>query len=294
MSETEREVASQPWCWRQARARAPIAALDLPRPGQRAAVAGCGTSLYMAQAYAALREGAGHGETDAFPASEFPLARRYDRVVAISRSGTTTEVMRLLEDLGRERSVAVSAVGASPVVAAAGAGVILEFADERSVVQTRFATSVLALLRSALDEDVEPAAADAEAVLAADLPVEDPAAFGHAVFLGHGWTVALAHEAALKLRESAQLHTESYPAMEYRHGPVSLAGPASLVWILGSPDPAVAEEVRSTGATVVERPSHRDPLAELVMIHRVALALAASRGLDPDHPRNLTRSVVLS
>jgi fructoselysine-6-P-deglycase FrlB-like protein len=296
MSETERELASQPWCWRQARARAPMAALALPRPGERAAVAGCGTSLYMAQAYAVLREEAVHGETDAFAASEFPDTRRYDRVVAITRSGTTTEVVRLLEAL-RDAGVAttaVSAVDASPAVAVASASVVLEFADERSVVQTRFATSALAMLRATLDHDVEPAAVGAEAVLAGDLPVADPAPFDHVVFLGHGWTVGIANEAALKLREAAQVHTESYPAMEYRHGPVSLAGPSSLVWIVGSPDPAVAGDVRATGATVVERPPERDPLAELVSIHRFAVALAAARGLDPDHPRNLTRSVVLS
>jgi glucosamine--fructose-6-phosphate aminotransferase (isomerizing) len=162
------------------------------------------------------------------------------------------------------------------------------------VVQTRFATSALAMLRSTLDDDVEPAAAGAEAVLAGDLPVADPGSFDHVVFLGHGWTVGIANEAALKLRETAQVHTESYPAMEYRHGPVSLAGPASLVWILGSSDPAVATDVRATGATVLERPADRDPLAELVLIHRFAVAVAAARGLDPDHPRNLTRSVVLS
>jgi fructoselysine-6-P-deglycase FrlB-like protein len=294
MSETEREVASQPWCWREARARAPMAALVLPRPGERAAVTGCGTSLHVAQAYAARREAAGLGETDAFPASEFPEGRAYERVVAISRSGTTTEVVRLLETLGDARTTAICAVDGAPVVAASTDRVILEFADERSVVQTRFATSVIALVRSTLDEDVEPAATDAEAVLGGELPAADPSAFDHVVFLGHGWTVGLANEAALKLRESAQVHTESYPAMEYRHGPVSLAGPTSLVWILGTPDPAVAADVRGTGATVLERPSERDPLAELVMVHRFALALAEARGLDPDHPRNLTRSVVLS
>jgi fructoselysine-6-P-deglycase FrlB-like protein len=295
MSETERELASQPWCWRQAKARAPMAALALPRPGERAAVTGCGTSLYMAQSYARLREDAAHGETDAFAASEFPDTRRYDRVVAISRSGTTTEVVRLLDTL-REAGVpatTVSAVEDSPAVGAAPESVILEFADERSVVQTRFATSALAILRSTLDEDVEPAAADAEAVLAGDLPAADLSGLDHMVFLGHGWTVGIANEAALKLREAAQVHTESYPAMEYRHGPVSLAGAGSLVWIVDSPDHAVADEVRATGATVLERPPDRDPLAELVMIHRVAVALAAARGLDPDHPRNLTRSVVL-
>jgi CRISPR-associated protein Cas5a/b/c len=37
-----------------------------------------------------------------------------------------------------------------------------------------------------------------------------------------------------------------------------------------------------------------DPQAELVVAQRVAVATALRRGLDPDHPRNLTRSVVLT
>ena len=48
----------------------------------------------MAQAYASAREALGGGETDAFAASEMPSGRRYDRLIAISRSGTTSEVVR--------------------------------------------------------------------------------------------------------------------------------------------------------------------------------------------------------
>jgi fructoselysine-6-P-deglycase FrlB-like protein len=158
-------------------------------------------------------------------------------------------------------------------------------------VQTRFATSVLVLLRASLGQDLGPAIADAERAVAAPAPV-DPTAFEHFVFLGHAWTVGLAHEAALKLREAAQAYTESYPAMEYRHGPVSVAGPRTLVWVLGTPDPSVADDVSAVGATV--RTAELDPLAELVLIQRTAVALARAKGLDPDHPRHLTRSVVLT
>ena len=45
----------------------------LPQPGERVAVVGCGTSWFMAQAYAALREASGQGETDAFAAIGVPL-----------------------------------------------------------------------------------------------------------------------------------------------------------------------------------------------------------------------------
>jgi glucosamine 6-phosphate synthetase-like amidotransferase/phosphosugar isomerase protein len=40
--------------------------------------------------------------------------------------------------------------------------------------------------------------------------------------------------------------------------------------------------------------SSLDPLAQLVQVQRLAVAAATARGLDPDHPRALTRSVVLT
>jgi hypothetical protein len=81
------EIASQPVCWARAVEVAGRSADALPARGERLAVIGCGTSWFMAQAYAALREAAGHGETDAYPASEFPAGRGHDRVMAITRSG---------------------------------------------------------------------------------------------------------------------------------------------------------------------------------------------------------------
>jgi fructoselysine-6-P-deglycase FrlB-like protein len=266
----EREIASQPECWRRAAA---TTVAGLPRPGERVAVAGCGTSLYMAEAYAALREAAGQGETDAFPASEFPLGRRYDRLVAITRSGTTTEVLDLLERVD------------APTVTLTGDA--LPFADEESVVQTRFATSALALLRASLGEDLGPAIAGAGAALTAPLPLGR----SQFTFLGSGWTVGLAREGALKLREAALAWAEAYPAMEYRHGPIAIADERSLVWLLGPAPEGLVAQIEATGALVIE--SSGDPMAELVRIQRLAVALARERGLDPDKPRHLTRSVVL-
>ena len=291
VSETEQEVASQPEAWRQAIASARGVADALAAPGERVAVVGCGTSYYVAMAMAALREAAGHGETDAFPASEFPTARAYDRILAISRSGTTSEVVRLLRELSGRRTTVITAVPDSPAAQLATDTISMAFADERSVVQTRSATSTLALVRTHLGHDLMPVVAEAERVLAE--PVDaNSLDVEHFVFLGHGWSVGIAEEAALKLREGALSYTEAYPAMEYRHGPISIAGDRSLVWIIGSPDPAIADDVRATGATV--REASLDPMAELVRVHRLTLALAERRGLDPDHPRHLTRSVVLS
>ena len=287
MSATEREIESQPETWR----RAAALAAELPERGARLAVIGCGTSLYMAQAYAAAREAAGAGETDAFAASEVPTGRRYDSVLAISRSGTTTEVVRALELVSDAvPRYVITGVAASPVALVADHVVELDFADEESVVQTRFATTTLALLLAHLGVDIEPIARRAEAALAADLPL-DPTEASSFVFLGRGWTIGLANEAALKLREAALATTEAYPALEYRHGPIALAESRTVVWSLGEVEDDLLDDVRAVGATVVATGDH--PLADLVVIQRLAVALARAGGLDPDQPRNLTRSVVL-
>jgi len=290
-SRTEQEVASQPACWREAALLADGLAGLLPASGERVAVAGCGTSWFMAQAYAAAREEAGQGETDAFAASEMPAGRRYDRVLVLSRSGTTTEIVQLLDRLrGRVPTVAITAVAGTPVAQAADAVIELAFADEESVVQTRFATTELVVLRAHLGFDPGPAAAEAEQVLAAPVPPALLAA-RQFTFLGSGWTYGLANEAALKLREAAGMWTEAYPAMEYRHGPVSVTGPESVVWLFGSPPDGLAAEVAAAGGTAW---FGGDPLAELVRVQMLAVGLARARGLDPDRPRNLTRSVILA
>ncbi|GAB7102276.1 SIS domain-containing protein [Streptomyces phaeofaciens JCM 4814] len=291
MTYVEDELAGQPECWTRAAAEADRYKGELPSPGERVAVVGCGTSLFMAQAAAALREDAGHGETDAFAASAFPHGRAYDRVVALTRSGTTTEVLDLLSRLrGRTRTTAITADPHTPVVRAADQVVVLAYADERSVVQTRFATTALTLFRAHVGLHTDAVVTDARTALTEPLP-EGLVDCGQFTFLGHGWSTGLANEAALKMREAALAWTEAYPAMEYRHGPLSISTAGTATWMFGEAPDGLAAQVRATGAWWI--PGTLDPLAELVRAQRLAVALAAARGLDPDRPRHLTRSVIL-
>ncbi|QHA03045.1 sugar isomerase [Streptomyces broussonetiae] len=292
MTHVEDELNSQPECWARAAERVERHKTALPQPGERVAIVGCGTSYFMAQAVAGLRESAGQGETDAFAASEFPYGRSYDRVLALTRSGTTTEVLELLGQLrGRTRTTAVTADPATPVMSAADDLVVLDFADERSVVQTRFATTALTLLRAHLGLHSDSVVADARTALSASLP-ERLVACTQFTFLGRGWTVGLANEAGLKMREASLSWTEAYPAMEYRHGPISVTTEGTATWMLGEAPEGLAQQVGATGGLWIG--GGLDPLAELVRVQRLAVAVAAARGLDPDRPRHLTRSVILA
>lgn len=294
MSYLTDEIASQPECWSAAidLVASPATAGTLPVPGERVAVVGCGSSLNVARAYAMLRETAGHGPTDAYPASEVLTSRHYDHMLFISRTGTTSEVLSALRQAPSGIiTTSLTADRSASLALETSNLVLLDFANERSVVSSRFITSAIVLLRAHLGQDVSflPAAATAE------LARPEPAGLaGHEeyTFLGSGWASFVADEAALKLREASQTWAESYPAMEYRHGPISVSDENTVVWAIGEIPASLAADAARTGATVVAPGG--DPLIGLIGAQRLAASLAARKGIDPDHPRALSRSVILA
>ncbi|MDO5500481.1 MAG: sugar isomerase [Propionibacteriaceae bacterium] len=290
---TDDEIHSQPDCWQRAAEMVGDVAGLLPPDGEQVAFVGTGTAAFIARALAALREGAGRGWSDAFAASEFPRHRHYDRVVVLTRSGLTTDINRLLREL-RGSVPTLALVGdvqaeTSPSAELADEVIDLSFADEASVVQTRFATTALALIRAWVGHDLERVVSEARDALQVRL-TDDQVDVEQVTYLGRAWTVALAHEAALKFRQCAQSWAESYPAMEYRHGPIAVAEEGRVVWMLCPTPYGLAEKIRATGATLVE--CHRDPMAEFILTQRVAVGRAMKLGLSPDMPRHLARTVV--
>jgi fructoselysine-6-P-deglycase FrlB-like protein len=283
------EIASQPEVWAQAEAAA-LGFSQFPGRGERVAIVGCGTSWFIAQSFAALRESYGLGETDSFSASEVPGNRHYDTLIAISRSGTTTEVLDFARRVSGAKMIAIVGDLNSPLASMASTTIALPFADEQSVVQTRFATSALAFLRASLGDDLDSAIEDAR--VAVGTPLDSLWIEAEQItFIGESWTIGLAHEAALKVREASQGWSESYSAMEYRHGPISIASPGRVVWMIGAEPAGIRADVEATGATYVH--GTLDPMAELILAQRVALERARAKGLDADEPRNLTRAVIL-
>jgi fructoselysine-6-P-deglycase FrlB-like protein len=221
-----------------------------------------------------------------------PLTRRYDRQVFISRTGTTTEVLDALRRAPRDvKTIAVTADPRAPLAREADQVVWLDFTTERSVVSSRFITSSLVLLRAHLGEDVRGLPGQAVRELARPLPA-GLAERSEFTFLAQGWAVAVADEAALKLREASRTWAESYPAMEYRHGPISVSDENTVVWALGEVPSDLLADAGRTGATVIA--SAGDPLAGLIGAQRLSVLLAERKGIDPDQPRALARSVILA
>jgi fructoselysine-6-P-deglycase FrlB-like protein len=285
----DREIASQPEIWVQVADFAPSVLSLLPKRGERVAITGCGSSWFMAMSYAALRESLGFGETDVWVSSEYNFDRKYDRVIALSRSGTTTEVIETISKISTP-SVVITAIDNSPISEFTNEERVMPFADEESVLQTRWATAALGLLRISLGFDLRSIISDAEKALAA--PIDRLVELEQISFLGRGWCYGIAQEAALKTRESAQFWAEAYPALDYRHGPLSISQPGRGVWIFGSAPDSLKRDIQATGAHLES--ASLDPMADLIRAQRVAIGIAKKRGVNYDSPRGLSRSIILT
>jgi glutamine---fructose-6-phosphate transaminase (isomerizing) len=245
--------------------------------------------------------------------------------VAISQSGRSPDIVEMQRAARRGGALAVALVNevASPLAKEAEALLPLCAGPERSVAATKSMIGGLvggASLVAAWRED-RPLA-DAIAGLpdllrgqTAPPPaamLERLASARSAFVLGRGATLAIAAEAALKLKETCAFHAEAYSAAEVLHGPAELVNPGFPV-IAFVPSDAAREGMLATlarltdaGATVIAieaggaDDANRLAAAEVeatllepvVMIHRfyrLAEALALRLGRDPDRPRNLCK-----
>lgn len=131
------------------------------------------------------------------------------------------------------------------------------------------------------------------------------------VAIGRGPTLAIAREAALKLKETANLHAEAFSSAEFMHGPVSLVSPLYPILMLTPTDEAasgmrrLAEDLRGKGAalfttdredetrnrlpTIASDHPETDAICLIQSFYAMAAQLAAARGVDVDRPRHLQK-----
>jgi glucosamine--fructose-6-phosphate aminotransferase (isomerizing) len=245
-------------------------------------------------------------------------------VVATSQSGRTPEIATVMERLAASggRTLAVTNEPDSPLARAADGALELAAGEEQAVPATKtFLAQALAfaLLADALgpsgvrEGDWERLPAAVGEVLADPEPAARvAAAIGDApglLTVGRGLCFPMALEAALKLKEAAQLLAEGYSSADLRHGPTVVVSAGFPVLAFSTAGPAAADvadlvaALRERGAEVHEVADRDDaalpipaglpePLAAIAAAVRgqqVALALARLRGLDPDAPRGLSK-----
>jgi glutamine---fructose-6-phosphate transaminase (isomerizing) len=307
---------------------------------------GCGSTYYLSLAAASLWRKLAALPARAFPASELwlfpeytlPRPVRFDDkacklLIAVSRSGETTETLRALEVYQKYSTGQALAVTCHPdkqLASQAGHCLSTRGAEEESVAQTRSFTSMFLLIqalavliagkRELLAQlnslpNLFTHLLDKYETLARGL-AENPK-YERFIFLGSAANYGLACEAMLKMKEMSLSPSEAFHFLEFRHGPKSIVAPGTLV--IGLVDPTrhdqegqVLAEMRALGAVVLAvADSSVGIAADFMMELRSGLDAAISRvlalpilqllayyrsmhkGLDPDHPTHLEPVVKL-
>ncbi len=163
-----------------------------------------------------------------------------------------------------------------------------------------------------------------ENVLQADGKIEDLAKkyskYNHFMYIGRGYGYPTALEGALKLKEISYIHAEGYPAGELKHGPIALLDENFPVFAISPRDSMYTKmrnnimECKSRNAkvivltdsdeedllksvddmiTVPKMPEDLYPLVMAPVIQLFAYHVSDLKGLNPDRPRNLAKSVTV-
>ena len=244
--------------------------------------------------------------------------------IAISQSGASPDIVAMAQAAraGGALSIAITNNPQSPLGAASAHCIDIQAGVEASVAATKtFVTSIIAGLQllgswrrdTALLDAIARFPEQARAAIECDwsmlsdrLRLEDSM-----LVLGRGPAMAIASEAALKFKETCQIHAEAYSSAEVMHGPVSIVGAGFPVLALIARDAAeqnisaMAERLAAQGADVfgtsasLQKPrrlpfaasghSLTDPLLLIISFYAFIEELARRRGLDPDVPPNLRK-----
>ncbi|QHL91931.1 SIS domain-containing protein [Sphingomonas changnyeongensis] len=241
--------------------------------------------------------------------------------IAVSQSGASPDLLATV-DAAADGGAGIAAfvnVADSPLAARADWLFPLHAGRELSVAATKSCIASLAGLAQLVDGWAGEPAADLvrlpdllAAAQACDwTPLVARLRDARGLFvLGRGVGLGIAQEAALKFKETCQIHAEAYSAAEVRHGPMALIGPDFPVLIFRQEDEtavgidALAADLAARGAPVfmvgkalagvtalpaVAAPAMLAPIVQLQSFYRAAAELAVARGLDPDAPPHLKK-----
>ena len=278
---TYQEIMSQPGAWRETlsylEASAEKVTETKPQAFDEVILTGCGSTYYLALAAAALLQELTGVRARALPASEiwlYPesayLKEQKTLLLAVSRSGTTTETVRAVESFkarGNGKVITLTCYPESTLAAMGDLNLVLSAGQEKSVAQTRaFSTLYLATVFLAHHLAKKPLEAlhklpevgtrllEHYAPLAERLGQD--AALDRFYFLGSGPRYGLACEVSLKMKEMTLTHSEPFYFLEFRHGPQSMVTDTTLMvgfvsGANGDKERAVLSEMNARGAQVL-------------------------------------------
>jgi glucosamine--fructose-6-phosphate aminotransferase (isomerizing) len=336
-SYTYTEIKTQPQAWQNALdvawAAAPAIKALTDRYNQ-VLFSGCGSTYYLSLAGAALFQKMTGKNARAVPGSEllFNTAAVVDQkspclLIAISRSGTTSETVKAVEQFKKARLGEVIVVSNydTTLSTLADLSIIIPAGQEFSVAQTRSYASMLVAvtalcaiaagrneLRSAMDELPGLGQHLLEKYESLAQEVGENLNYDRFYFLGSGTRYGLASEVSLKMKEMTLTHSEPFYFDEFRHGPMSMVGESTVVVGLLSAEnfaqeQAVLDEMQALGASILAlSESHADvefhsaipeevrgvlylPVLQLMAFHR-----SLAKGLNPDSPQHLSAVVTLN
>ncbi len=245
--------------------------------------------------------------------------------ITISQSGSSPDLVEQAAAAGAGGALTVAVVNHpdSPLAKSCDVVLPLQAGVESSVAATKsFIASLTAVAHLVATWSGDQALAAALPQLADRLhhvpaldwsPVEDALAGAASMYtIGRGPGLAVAREAALKLKEVCAIHAEPHSAAEIMHGPVTLVGPGYPILAFAPPDAAhasvtqLAADLVAKGAVVLT--ASQDPAAPGIRLPTVPalhpaldavpmlqsfygclIGLARRRGIDADHPRHLQK-----
>lgn len=255
-------------------------------------------------------------------------------VLGISQSGQSPDIVGVLVEARRQGrpTAAITNDPDSPLASAADVVVPLLAGVERSVAATKTYTATLQTVvqicaqlagdsfRRGLDSLPDLTATCVQDALASipeivSRSAQPTSSDPFLTVIGRGTGAATASETALKIREVAELRTESYSVPDLLHGPISANGPGSSSWIVASPSyPSsywddLAARLLAQGVEVSAVVADRGAPVDVEVLHTLpkdlppwlfdflavvvgqvaALALGEAIGLDVDNPRGLSK-----
>jgi glucosamine--fructose-6-phosphate aminotransferase (isomerizing) len=329
---TYQEIKSQTEAWAQALEVTSHSDLPKAEAYDQVIFTGCGSTYYLSLAAAALYQDLTGRSARAVPGGELLLnpqtylTGQKTLLVAVSRSGTTTETLRAVEQFKSEKrgEVVVISNYDESLSRLADINLVISKGQEESVAQTRsFASMFVAgtafCLHMAGCADLLAAMSKlperGERLMQKYEPlaqeIGEDLDFDRFFFLGSGFRYGLACETNLKMKEMTLTHSEAFHFLEFRHGPMSMVNEkAVVVGMLSeknfSHEQKVLNEMTSLGGMVLTLaeagaevcfesgiPENTRGVLYLPVLQLMAFHRSLAKGLNPDRPNNLTAVVQL-